>query len=550
MNRFKSSYIVLGMALMIPFITSCQEDNPGINDPNGNKEKPLTAYNKPARNPYLAQETYSITHFNSAQTDAFPYSVIDGVYKVNPDECVSTWSGPVNLMTIASAAEGYMWGMSSDRVSYIKISNNGFERIAEAELPGVTKHSKEELDVFVANYKSVEELEVAVKKVLGDNPQMEIASGNYVLCDKDNYAYTNAGRSLARYRLINENNPSQGIILDKVIDMTPYIFGSFTIVGVSMSYDGYLIVASQKGLVAVERDLSSVRGVYQFPDELFLTNSIANDEAGGVYVACNSTEENGKGTMYKLICRNGEFSDKETDGAWKANYDGGPIAPAIKHGYGSGSTPTLMGFGDEEDKLVVITDGAKRMKLVAFWRDAIPADAIPVDATNPRLADQFEVSCGLPVGTEWIQSEQSVVAGGYDAFVVNNIHPDMSNSSIEDKIIGVLAIGPHVSAPTGAECVRWNTTKNCWESKWTRGDVSSISMIPSVSIPSEMVFVNGYDGEGWNVTGMDWKTGATRHRVVFGENNRGNGAYAIIQYFPNGDLLFNSIAGPFRVELK
>lgn len=50
------------------------------------------------------------------------------------------------------------------------------------------------------------------------------------------------------------------------------------------------------------------------------------------------------------------------------------MAPCIKLGYGTGATPTLMGFGNDEDKLVVITDGAKRMKLVAFWRDAIPAD--------------------------------------------------------------------------------------------------------------------------------------------------------------------------------
>lgn len=35
---------------------------------------------------------------------------------------------------------------------------------------------------------------------------------------------------------------------------------------------------------------------------------------------------------------------------------------------------------------------------------------------------------------------------------------------------------------------------------------------------------------GWVVTGMDWTTGATRQRVVFGTNNRGNGEYAVIQY--------------------
>jgi hypothetical protein len=33
-----------------------------------------------------------------------------------------------------------------------------------------------------------------------------------------------------------------------------------------------------------------------------------------------------------------------------------------------------------------------------------------------------------------------------------------------------------------------------------------------------------------------------------GKSNRANGAYAIIQYLANGDLLFNSVAGPIRVK--
>lgn len=141
----------------------------------------------------------------------------------------------------------------------------------------------------------------------------------------------------------------------------------------------------------------------------------------------------------------------------------------------------------------------------------------------------------------------SVVVGGYDAFVVNNIN--VTNQEINDKIIGVIAIGPIVKGPQGAECVRWNTKEKKWESKWTRSDVSSVSMIPAVSIKSEMVFVCGWnDASGWEVTGLDWKSGATRHRSILGKNNRANGAYAIIQYLANGDLLFNSVAGPIRVK--
>lgn len=38
-----------------------------------------------------------------------------------------------------------------------------------------------------------------------------IASGNYVLCDKDNYAYTNIGTNIARYRLVDPAQPEKGI---------------------------------------------------------------------------------------------------------------------------------------------------------------------------------------------------------------------------------------------------------------------------------------------------------------------------------------------------
>lgn len=523
---------------------SCNSDS--SDDRAGNGEKPLSEYNTPATNPWLASDIYSITHFNSAQTDAFPYTVKNGFYDVNPDDCQASWSGPVNLMTIASTSSAYMWGVGSDRVSYIKVADGDFKKVAEAAMPGCDMRTKEGLEKLVANYGSIPELETAVKDVLGAYPQFAIANGNYVLCDRDNNIYVNAGRILASYSLVDKNDPAKGIKLNGQIDMTPHIFGSFTIVGVSMSYDGYLIVASQKGLVTVDRELSSVIDSYPLGDDQILTNSISNDENGGVYVASNSTVAGGDGLMQKVICKNGHFSNKESDGAWQARYDGGPEAPAIKHGYGTGSTPTLMGFGDEEDKLVVITDGAKRMKLVAFWRDEIPSDANPIDPSNPRLANQYEVSCGLPAGTEWVQSEQSVVAGGYDAFVVNNIDP--ATAVIDDKVIAVLAIGPLTPGPKGAECIRWDVKENKWGSKWRRPDVSSISMIPSVSIPSEMVFVNGYENDGWVVTGMDWKTGATRHRVAFGKNNRGNGAYAVIQYLPGGSLLFNSVAGPFRVN--
>lgn len=527
--------------------TACTDDD--INGGNKNPNKPLAELSKPKANPWLAQEEYSITHFNSAQTDAFTAKVKDGTFYADLTKCKATSSGPVNLMTLASTSPKYMWGMSSDRVSIIDVSNGNFERLAEAGLPGIPMKTQEQLNILTSSYSSYSELATAVTGVLGATPQASIANGNYVLCDKDNYVYTNAGHIMARYKLKNPNNPKEGIELDSQIKLTPYINNSYTLVGATMTYDGHLIVAAQNALVVLNRELTKVEDTYNLVSTQILTNSIAVDENGGVYVASNSREANGKGLMQKLICKNGKFSDSESDGAWKAEYDGGPATPCIKLGYGTGSTPTLMGFGNDEDKLVVITDGSKRMKLVAFWRDAIPADAKPVDSNNKRLAGTFDITCGLPASTEWVQSEQSVVAAGYDAFVVNNI--SQTKEDISDKIIGVLAIGPTIETPRGAECVSWNTKENKWETKWTRADVSSPSMIPAVSTSSEMVFVSGWnDATGWEVTGLDWHTGATRHRTILGKDNRANGAYAIIQFFDNGDLLYNSVSGPFRVQIK
>ena len=549
MKQLTRLFLTAALLPVVACTNNKLDDSGQNNDGKPDTEQPaLSKANVPARNPFLASDLYSITHFNSAQTDAFPYTVADGTFRVDPYSCEGGWSGPVNLMTLSAAQEGYMWGMSSDRVSYYKTSGGTFVKLDEAALPGTALKTQEQLQILSAKYDNVSDLYNAIVPFLGQNPMFAISSGNYVLCDRDNYAYTNVGTTIARYKLVDASHPEQGIMLDRQLNIADDIAGATVLVGVVMTYDGYLVVGYNRGIVITDRELTKVIDTCQLPDGQVLTNSIAVDETGGIYVASNSHLPEGKGLMQKIIWRNGTLSTKESDGAWQAEYDGGPSAPSIKMGYGTGSTPTLMGFGDDEDKLVVITDGGKRMKIVAFWRDNIPADANEVVSGSPRIAGTREISCGLPSSTEWIQSEQSVVCAGYGAFVVNNILSEGNTTG--DKVVDVLAIGPLIETPKGVERLQWNTKENRWETVWSRADVSSPSMIPAVSTQSEMVFVNGYSKtDGWEVTGLDWYTGTTRHRVIFGDTSRGNGTYAIIQYLDNGDLLFNSVSGPFRVKL-
>jgi hypothetical protein len=207
-----------------------------------------------------------------------------------------------------------------------------------------------------------------------------------------------------------------------------------------------------------------------------------------------------------------------------------------------------MGFGKDDDRLVLMTDGTNRMKLVAFWRDAIPSDARKVPgALSPRIADQKPVSAGISEARPWLQSEQTIIVSGYGAFVVNNLIED----GHPDRIIDVMTVGPLHSPPRGVEKIVWNAEENRFQSEWARGDVVSVSMVPVMSSGANAVFVAGYSKtDGWEVTGLDWDSGRTVSRTIFGQNNKGNGAYAILQFLENGDMLFNSVIGPYRIPMK
>ncbi len=73
-------------------------------------------------------------------------------------------------------------------------------------------------------------------------------------------------------------------------------------------------------------------------------------------------------------------------------------------------------------------------------------------------------------------------------------------------------------------------------------------MIPTNGQSSIMALILGWSSNGWDVLGLDWNTGKTVHQTIFGNENFGNGAYAILEYTNNDDLIFNSIVGPIRIH--
>jgi hypothetical protein len=492
------------------------------------------ADDSPRINPYLAAPTLAITHVDPQASDSIPYSIPAGTFKIDLANTPEVSGGPINIMTLASTLPGYMWGVSSGGVTYIDSQGNNWKEIARATVPGVDVISAEQNQKVLSQaYTSVTNLMNMVTTIYKTTGLKRMANGIYSLVDNDNIVYANFnGNSIYAFGLTNPYTPTSGIqiVASKIM---PY-----TITGLSMTYDGNIIVVGSNSLTIINRKLDKILAHVDFGQDETITNSVAVDENNGIYVASDKY-------MRKVIWTGKSLSTDAKDGAWSSLYDTGRQPPSIKVGTGTGSTPSLMGFEDGKDKLVVITDGADQMDLVAFWRNDIPADFKQQPSTKSRrIAGQIRVTCGFTQLPDFIQSEQSVVIKDYGAFVVNNVGYEAN----QDLLVSVIAIGPLRTAATGVERFEWDPQAHKWHSVWANPTVVSISMAPVVSIPANMVLVNGYtQQDGWEVTGLDWDTGAVVHRTLFGQTSYGNGAYGLIELPADNNMIFNSIAGPFRI---
>ena len=509
----------------------------------------------PRPNPYLSAPVYALTHFDPGQSDTLPHAVERGTFRVDLPAEAHVPGGPVNIMNLSAADPAYMWATSTTRVAYVRVADGDWTAVAETALPGVTQFDPTILDsVFTPAYSNEDDVEQAAHRAFGEKPETTLSNGLYNLVDSDNTLFINAGTAICAIGLKDAADPAAGLAVERSINMADHLppaefpgYGSSVrLIGMNLTYDGHLVIGAFNGVAIIDRRFEQEPVFHQIERDQFISNSFAVDEDSGIYVASGSFRPGRPGIFRRLVWTGERISDDENDGAWASPYDGGDWAPAVKVGTGTGATPTLLGFGPEVDHIVVLTDGADRMKIVAFWRDAIPADAKQQpDTQSRRIAGQLQITAGLPTDTPWIQSEQSVMVNRSGVFVVNNVIPEGN----PDKLLDVMLNGPVTEPAHGMERVEWDHAAHEWRSVWVRGDLASTSMVPVASSASGIVFINGYSNEdGWEITGLDWDTGETVYRAVFGRSNLGNGAYALIQFAPDGDLLFNSIAGPYRIR--
>ncbi len=505
----------------------------------------------PARNPWLTESIYPTSHFNSGATDsvlhAGPVSgatLAEGVtVKSVPNVMVSNPAVKnlgSNTVAFASGTLGILklllTGQALESVSFTPYP--GLEELAaEADTAAV-----EALCTRVDAARRAQDDAALLTAItgmgsLGVNFQTGI-NGVYNLFDRDGYHYCVYGGT--RVLKSTDGNDARGPVrvvksVDIAAAMPPEAGAAVTrIIGLNMTYDGHIAAAAPGALVVLDRDLR-VKSYVAFSDEA-VDNSIAIDEHNGIYVVTSRR-------MLKVVWDGTALSTDEADGAWESGYEWTPDEKVLALGAisrGSGTTPTLMGFGEDPDKLVVIADAAETgTNLVAFWRNDIPEGFAQKPGTKSRrIADQRRID----ISQLTIEPSPNVL--GYGVAVINSSYPEPVK---EPGFPNAFTAGITRPAPTGIQKFDWDPNSRTFDTAWINHDVdNSDIMVPVVSAATGLMYAaNKVDGT-YQYVGLDWTTGEITQRWIYPDDSaKWNAFGGITTILANGDVL---IGGAFAIK--
>jgi len=498
-------------------------------------------------NPYLTPGVFKITHVNSYQSDshAIPGPTASS-RKLGEDDYELLWSGPIagGLFDYTYAmGRTVIWAPKPDRIMKMELRDGRLFplqalRLPDGQYPFITD---EAIKASVANLDAAPFDSPEYRRLAAQWRGYEyyaIARSMYALLDKDNVLYVGGGDRIVAYGDVEPGNPDAAIEKkgELVFDPSRLNKGRGFLFGIAMTFDGYLIAASQDGtVVGCSRDFK--RCHYHTLGDEQIWNGIAVDEHGGVYVASNKK-------LYKLIWTGGGFSDDPSEGAWSVPYELGSFDAERRGGRGTGTTPTLMGTDPDGDRFVVIADGANVNNVVLYWRDEIPEDWVQLPGTQSRrVAGKLPVDFGDPE-REDSYSENSILTAGYGAVIANN---SLQNGEPMWMDVMLRANEPK-NAPYGIQKFEWDPATRHFGVAWVNRETSISNSTPVISTSSQRIYLAGQREGAWTVESIDYATGQTRAIYTLGPSQRFNPVYPVIQLLPNGDPAYPAFAGIVHVK--
>ena len=507
-------------------------------------------------NPFLAASGHAIAHGRCDQQDNSPHAGPTGPSSVMTDDDVQySWLGPGHFggLTSGPYPDGRRVIWTNGREHITKLDYDTLEVLASFPLVSDDLVGVEEMESYVKGLDELRGQQAIEHAIVLAMRFMVGLDGVYALLDRDHTLFLGRTNGAVAYIETDPTDPGSPIIERDRWDKPDHIEGSF--VGANLTFDGRILLSTDHGwVVSLARDFSTYDAI-QLPGAAehasdhcqrmveekgntafgWVRTSICVDESNGIYV--NSPDQ-----LHKLVWTGERLSIDTTDGAWSAEYRNSA-------GFGSGTTPCLMGFGDE-DRFVVIGDGDDVVNITLMWRDGIPDDWVQLDgAPSRRVAGLGPANMGDETIAA-IQTEQSITVSGYGAMTVNN-----EPASIPEGFPGrgvrmlVFFLGHHSDyTPHGLHKYEWDPQRRQLRNAWVNVDVASPNSVPFVSQASDVVYTCGVRDEKWTIEGVDWSSGESLfHYVVGGSKHNTLGAAVTLD--EDGRLLFGNIFGKTRILL-
>jgi hypothetical protein len=150
-----------------------------------------------------------------------------------------------------------------------------------------------------------------------------------------------------------------------------------------------------------------------------------------------------------------------------------------------------------------------------------------------------------------IQSEQSVVVGGYGALVVNN---EPASTPVDFPAAGSRVLVGHAGAdpaftPHGLQKFEWDPENQRFEEAWVTTEVSSANAVPLVSVPSGLVYTVGARDGDWTLEAVDWADGTSAFHWVTG-SSRYNSLFSGMNLDQAGRIVHTTAYGIVRYERR
>ncbi len=327
----------------------------------------------------------------------------------------------------------------------------------------------------------------------------------------------------------------------KLDDLIGWLTDEERIVGLSMSYDGHFVFATDRCRLGVVTQAGELRAYLPFDsaNHCVISNSIAVDEHGGIYFV-TSTE------LVKV-----RWDGFNLNPVWALAYQSQLFQAPAKLGPGSGTSPTLLGSSMNQDRLVAITDGMEKMNLVLAWRDELPTKSATSPNSPSRLAAMIPVTFGKKSFNQSLTEQSIVVGPDYGMFIVDNSFGDIGpvaravarrkNESLAHATI-YLSADRNV-APTGVEKFVWDAQKKKLNSVWHRAETSCPNGIPAYDHIAGMVYCVGQRKGVWGIESMNWKSGAKSPFFSLGKNINYNSFYSGIGISDQGEIFSGAYGG-------